>query len=41
MENLMDSLALGAIVACSFPIAFLIARACLLALCRSFTRAPR
>ncbi len=38
MHELMNTVALGAIVLCSFPIAFLIARACLLGLFRTLTR---
>lgn len=37
MDSLMNTVALGAIIACSFPIAFLIARACLLCVVRSLT----
>ena len=36
MEDLMNTLILGAVIAAAFPIAFLAARLCLVALIRMF-----
>jgi hypothetical protein len=36
MEDLMNTLTLGAVIAAAFPIAFLVARLCLWALVRMF-----
>jgi hypothetical protein len=41
MENLTNTLILGAVIAAAFPIAFLAARLCLTALIRALTGSSR